>query len=463
MCGIAGFVGSGDARDLDRMVVALDHRGPDAQGRAIDADFALHLAHARLSIVDHEGGPQPMWTADRRLCVVFNGEIYNHAELRAQLEKRGHHFASDHSDTEVLLYAYREWGGDFVEKLNGMWAFALFDRGARRLLLSRDRFGQKPLFYAQPSPGQLVFASELDAVCAHPGVDTALSPLAVQKYFAHGYVPAPHSIRRGVAKLPAGSNLWLTLGGSAARVERWWRFELEPVDAKGPQAEAEWDEALREKLERAVSRRLVADVPVGVFLSGGIDSSAIAALAAGGRGGDLDTFSIGFDDPSFDESGPAAAAARHFGTRHHSTTFARDDLRGLALEIARRLDEPMADPSLLPTHLLSRVARERVTVALGGDGADELFAGYDPFRALALARMYARIVPRPVHRALRLLAARLPVAHHNMSLGFRLNRTLAGLGGPERLWNATWMAPLAPAEIAELVGEPVDEEAIFSE
>ncbi|MCP4036852.1 MAG: asparagine synthase, partial [bacterium] len=176
-----------------------------------------------------------------------------------------------------------------------------------------------------------------------------------------------------------------------------------------------------------------------------------------------DTFSIGFHDPSFDESRPAAPAAPHFGTRHHCTTFARDDLRGLALEVARRLDEPMADPSLLPTHLLSRVARERVTVALGGDGADELFAGYDPFRALALARMYARIVPRPVHRALRLLAARLPVAHHNMSLGFRLNRTLAGLGGPERLWNATWMAPLAPAEIAELVGEPVDEEAIFSE
>ncbi len=466
MCGIAGFVGNGrgDAPGvLDRMVACLQHRGPDARGAAHDREFAVHLGHARLSILDHGGGAQPMSTSDGRLQVVFNGEIYNHVELRAELEKAGHEFVSDHSDTEVLLYAYREWGTNFVTRLNGMWAFALFDRSERRLLLSRDRFGQKPLYYAEPRAGEIVFASELDALCVHPDVSGGLSLPSVQKYFAYGYVPAPHAIVEGVSKLPAGANLTLSIGGPRSRVHRYWRFELEPEGPLDARQREERDEGLREKFECAVRRRLVADVPVGVFLSGGIDSSAVAAVAARECGAVLETFSVGFDDPSFDESGFAARVAGELGTHHHTRRFTRTELEGLTLSLARDLDEPMADPSLLPTAMLSSVARKRVTVALGGDGADELFAGYDPFRALALARGYARVVPRPVHRAIRWLAARLPVAHHNMSFGFRLNRTLAGLSHPEPLWNARWMGPLSPREIAELTGSPVDVETLYSE
>ena len=218
------------------------------------------------------------------------------------------------------------------------------------------------------------------------------------------------------------------------------------------------------RLRESIRIRLRADVPVGVFLSGGIDSSAIAALAAESTpSGELPTFSIGFDDPSFDESGYAQRAADWIGTRHSCTKFSQEHLTGLAKGVAERLDEPMSDPSLLPTYLLCQVAREQAKVALGGDGADELFAGYDPFRALGLARAYASIVPRPVHRAIRLLATRLPVAHHNMSFGFRLNRTLAGLSHPQKLWNPVWMGPLDVKEIAELLDAPVSEEELYSE
>lgn len=464
MCGIAGFVGRGDEGDLRRMVDALEHRGPDAEGFHSDPTLGVHLGHRRLSIVDLDAGQQPMWTADRQLGVVFNGEIYNHVELRSDLEKLGHVFQTDHSDTEVLLYAYREWGADFVERLNGMWAFALFDRRMRRLLISRDRFGQKPLYFCEAAPGELAFASELSALTEHSRIETRLSTLAIQKYFAHGYIPSPHSIYQGIQKLPAGSNLIFDLAHPRARIERYWRFELEPGVDAGPSNEDAWDEELREKLDRAVRRRMRADVPVGVFLSGGIDSSAIAALAAPSAGASgLHTFSIGFDDPSFDESAYAQHAADWIGTQHHCTQFSKDDLRALAPAVARQIDEPMSDASLLPTHMLCGVARNTVKVALGGDGADELFAGYDPFRALGLAQAYAQVVPRPVHHAIRLLASRLPAAHHNMSFGFRLNRTLAGLSHDRRLWNPIWMAPLVPSEISELLGEPVHEEEVYSE
>lgn len=469
MCGVAGFVGSGDEGDLRRMLAALEHRGPDAEGFHADPDLGVYLGHRRLSILDLAAGQQPMRTRDGQIAIVFNGEIYNHRELRAELEKRGHRFCSDHSDTEVLLYAYREWGRGFVERLNGMWAFALFDRRKRRLLLSRDRFGQKPLYYVEPpGRGSIVFASEMTALVQHTQVETRLSARAIQKYFAHGYIPAPGSIYQGIHKLPAGANLTLELGHPRARVDRYWRYQLEPAEPAGGSAgsrgEAKLDEELRELLSRAVSRRMLADVPVGVFLSGGIDSSAVAALAAQRvPAAELQTFSIGFDDPSFDESGYAQRAAEWIGTRHHCTTFSRGDLADLAPQIAERLDEPMSDPSLLPTYLLCRGAREHVKVALGGDGADELFAGYDPFRALGLARAYARVVPRPVHRAIRMLATRLPAAHHNMSFGFRLNRTLSGLSHSQKLWNPVWMGPLDAGEVAELLELPVSEEDLYCE
>jgi asparagine synthase (glutamine-hydrolysing) len=461
MCGIAGFVGPGDADDLSRMTEALVHRGPDAEGSAIDREHGVWLGHRRLVVVDPDGGDQPMWSDDRRVAVIFNGEIYDAAELRKELENCGRVFRSHHSDTEILIHGYLEWGASFVERLNGMWAFALWDRAARRLLLSRDRFGQKPLYWAK-RPGLFAFASELEALARHGGIERGVSRAALRKYFAYGFLPAPTSMLEGVEKLPAGCLLELALPDATPHVRRWWTFRLEP---ERPQRSVdEMAEALRERLDRAVARRLVADVPVGLFLSGGIDSSALAHFASARLGrGALRTFSVSFDEASFDESAFAARAAEHVGSLHRCTPFSMESAREIIPEIVDRIDEPMGDVSLLPTYLLCGAARREVTVALGGDGGDELFAGYDPFRALRLAELYRRIVPRPVHAAIRLLASRLPTSHRNISFDFKLKRTLRGLSYPPHLWSPVWMSALEPHELGEFLDEPVDPEEVFSE
>ncbi|MBW2271805.1 MAG: asparagine synthase (glutamine-hydrolyzing) [Deltaproteobacteria bacterium] len=463
MCGIAGFIGNGDVALLGEMTDALRHRGPDARGLWWDAERRIGLGHRRLSIVDLESGDQPMWSADGELAVVFNGEIYDSMALRAQLEERGHRFVSHHSDTEVLLHGYREWGDDFVERLNGMWAFALFDKRRGRLLLSRDRFGKKPLYYSMQR-GTFAFGSELKALLRHPDVEAVISRPALRKYFAYGYIPAPHSLYAGVHKLPAGCNLSLELAGGEPKISRYWEFTLEPFDHTPPRAEEQWGEQLVELLDAAVSRRLISDVPLGVFLSGGIDSSAVAGLAARHLPpGELRTFAVGFREASFDESIHAERAAAHVGSRHRCATLSPDAALEVLPEILAGLDEPMGDSSLLPTWLLCREARREVRVALGGDGADELFAGYDPFRALRLAETYDRVLPRRVHQAIRLLAARLPTSHRNISFDFKVKRALAGLSYPSRMWNPVWMGPLEPGQIEELFAEPVDPEELYSE
>ena len=416
MCGIAGFVGAGDRETLARMTVCLAHRGPDDSG--LWSDGVVFLGHRRLSIVDLAGGHQPMVTADGDLILIFNGEIYNHAELRADLKSRGHVFRTDHSDSEVLLHGYREWGAELPNRLNGMWAFAVHDGKNARLFCSRDRFGKKPFYYSA-GPEHFVFGSELTALIQHPRVPPNVSKRALQKYFAYGYIPAPLSIYENVQKLPGGCSLQLDTKTLAFRIERYWDLVLEPFENIPANPEEEWGEQIRELLERAVQRRLISDVPLGVFLSGGIDSSAVTALASRHLPkGELKTFSIGFDEKSFDESEYAQRVAELFGTDHHMEKLSLDRAHSLLDECLARLDEPLGDSSLLPTYLLNRFTRQHVTVALGGDGGDELFAGYDPFRALERARLYQSVFPGPIHRGIRALFERLPVSHANMSLDF---------------------------------------------
>ncbi len=463
MCGIAGFAGAGTREDLKRMNAAQLTRGPDSEGIYHDPERAVFLGHVRLSILDIAGGAQPMWTAEGTLGIVFNGEIYNHADLRAELRALGARFVTDHSDTEVLLHAYRHWGDAFVERLNGMWAFVIYDRKQRRLFASRDRFGKKPFYYTA-TPQLFAFASELTALAAHPLVSRAPSRTALKKYFAYGYIPAPHAYLEGVSKLPGGCSLEYDLDRGALKTWRYWQFRLEPCASVPADPEREWGEQLRELLATAVRRRLIADVPIGTFLSGGIDSSAVSVLAAREVGaGRLQTFSIGFEEASFDESAYARRVAGLIGSVHHHRVFAETAAREAVPAVVARLDEPMGDSSLLPTWFLCKHARAHVTVALGGDGADELFAGYDPFVALRWAGLYQRCVPRPLHRALALLASRLPVSHANMSLDFRIKRTLRGLDHAPALWCPVWMAPLAPNEVGELMREPVDAEDLYSE
>lgn len=460
MCGIAGFLGAGDRGDLARMTDRLAHRGPDAEGFFVEGP--VHLGHRRLSIVDLSCGAQPMRTADGRLTIVFNGEIYNHAELRAELLARGCVFQTDHSDTEVLLHGYREWGPAFVSRLNGMWAFAIWDADHSRLFLSRDRFGKKPLYWFFRQ-GTFAFASELTALLEHPAAPRSVSTKAVQKFFAYALIPAPLSIIEGIWKLPAAHNLTVS-PGSEPRVERYWRYVLEPDESLAARPEEELAAELRDKLDAAVRRRLMADVPLGVFLSGGVDSSAIAALAANHTGaGNLQTFSIGFTEPSFDESTFARRAAEFLGTRHQLETLDLDKAVDVLPQILDQLDEPQGDNSLLPTWLLCRFTRRHVTVALGGDGGDELFAGYDTFRGLAQAETYHRLVPRPLHHAVRALAGLLPVSHGNISLDFKIKRGLRGASYPPPVWNPVWLGALEPDEIARLTGQPAAIEDLYSE
>ena len=467
MCGLAGFTGTGDNATLKAMCDALIHRGPDDEGGYTDDPGSgrrpLRLGFRRLAIIDIAGGHQPMTTTEGDLVVVFNGEIYNAPDLRQVLEQSGHRFRTDHSDTEVLLHGYRQWGDELVNHLNGMFAFCLYDRRRRRLLLARDPFGKKPLFYAR-TPDGLAFASEATALLRHPALaDAAVDRDALIKYFAYGFVPAPRTLHAGVSKLPGGCLLTYELETGRLDTRRYWEYRMAANDPP-PGNEKVWIDTVRDLLEQAVIRRLPSDVPLGFFLSGGIDSAAVVALAARQLGGDaLRTFTIGFTEPSYDESGFAAIAARHYGAEHHCRTLDLNTATAALPGLLARMDDPIADPSLLPTHLLAAFARERVTVALSGDGGDELFAGYDTFDALKPARLYHRLAPRSLHQLLMTGAGLLPRSDRNMSLDFRLRRALRGVGGRPAHWLPGWLGPAAPDEIARLFGVSVSPETLYEE
>ncbi|WP_448030806.1 asparagine synthase (glutamine-hydrolyzing) [Bradyrhizobium liaoningense] len=469
MCGIAGFVGAENPAVLRTMARELAHRGPDGEGFLSDAKRHVHLAHRRLAILDIGGGIQPMSLPDGRITVVFNGEIYNHRSLRSELEARGHRFATSHSDTEVLLHGWVEWGEELLPRLNGMFAFALLDRAGERLVIARDRFGEKPLFWTVKN-GEFVFASELGAMTKHPSLKgTGIDRLAIQKLFAYSFIPGTRTPLAGVQRLRPGS--WLDIDLSQmdhaplpAPVERsYWRFSILP-DAAPAGTEDDWAEELDHLLGKSVSARLESDVPLGLFLSGGVDSSAILAHAADARDPKtIDAFSIGFTEPSFDESRYAERVAKLVGCNWHLKLCDLDAVRSELIALLGRIDEPMGDSSIVPTSVLCKYAAENVKVALSGDGGDELFAGYDPFKILGLARMYDRMVPRKIHQAISVLASRLPPSEQNMSFDFKVKRGLRGLSLKPSMWNAAWLGALGSREISELFEEEVDPETLYGE
>lgn len=400
-----------------------------------------------------------MASGDGRHVIVFNGEIYNHATLRKELELAGCHFVTDHSDTEVLLHAYREWGEHFVHRLNGMWAFAIADLESGTLFLSRDRFGKKPLYWFHCGD-TFGFSSELKSLLEHPMAPRSISPIARAKFFAYALIPAPHSLVEGVWKLPAGCNMTVQTG-SSPKIDRYWTFRIEPEETT-----RSWEDfagELRHLLENAVRRRLVSDVPLGVFLSGGLDSSLVAALAAPHAAGRLRTFSVGFHEATFDESPFADEVANFLGTDHRCEFLDMGRARNLLTGLLEAVDEPQGDNSLLPTWLLSGFTRRHVTVALGGDGGDELFAGYDTFRGLRAADAYDRLVPRPLHAALRALAGLLPTSHSNISLDFKIKRGMRGASYPRNVWNPIWLGALEPSCIEEFCGVKLSIEELYSE
>ena len=387
MCGIAGICqvdGSPLTPEAGQWVKAMtdrmSHRGPDGEGQWSSGPVCL--GHRRLSIIDLSGGGQPMHSADGQMTVTFNGEIYNYAELKEQLTALGGQFQTS-SDTEVILEGYRIWGPDCLARFDGMFAFALWDNQQRRLFCARDRFGKKPFFYTVQQ-GRLYFASELTGIEQLRHLSLTMNPQAVMRYLAYEYVPTPHSVYTEVQSLPPSHMLLLQDGNLG--ISRYWDMPM--PDESDKRSDNELCEELRFLLSRAVRRRMVSDVPLGVFLSGGIDSSIVAGLMARQSSTAIKTFSIGFSEASYDESRYARIVAKAFATDHHERVLSAEECADTLPGIISRMDVPMADASVAPTWLLSGVTREKVTVALGGDGADELWAGYEHYIGFKVAQWY---------------------------------------------------------------------------
>ena len=396
MCGIAGMMDLEGARApqrslLERMNETQRHRGPDAGGLHLEP--GLGLAHRRLSIIDLSTGQQPLANEDGGVIVVFNGEIYNYRELIAALARHGHTFRT-RSDTEVIVHAWEQWGERCVERFRGMFAFALWDRQRQTLFLARDRLGVKPLYYALLPDGMFLFGSELKSLRAHPGLASELDPLAIEEYFALGYVPEPRTIYAAARKLPPAHTLTLRRGEPLPEPREYWdvRFTLDnPISEREAQAE------LVERLRESVRLRMISDVPLGAFLSGGVDSSAVVATMAGIAGEPVNTCSIAFTDPAFDETAYARQVAQRYRTRHFVDTVDSNDF-SLIDVLARTYDEPYADSSALPTYRVCQLARRHVTVALSGDGGDESFGGYRRYRLHAMEERLRSVLPISVRR-----------------------------------------------------------------
>lgn len=425
MCGITGIFDTRGKRDIDRAVLtrmneSQHHRGPDEGGLHVEA--GVGLGHRRLSIIDLSTGQQPLYNEDRSVCVVFNGEIYNYRELIPELQALGHVFHT-RSDTEVIVHAWEAWGEDCVKRFRGMFAFALWDRNCETLFLARDRLAVKPLFYALLSDGTFLFGSELKSLLAHGGLAREIDPLAVEEYFALGYVAEPRTIFRQARKLSPAHTLTLRRGQPAGEPKAYWdvRFTL-----NNPLGTDEACAQLNEKLGESIRLRMVAEVPLGAFLSGGVDSSAVVALMAGLSDEPVNTCSIAFADPAFNEAGFARTVAERYRTNHHVETVESDDF-DLIDTLARLYDEPYADSSAIPTYRVCELARKHVTVALSGDGGDEAFGGYRRYRLhLMEERMRAALPPSIRQPLFRLLGRVYPKADWAPRM-FRAKTTFEGM------------------------------------
>jgi len=460
MCGICGWIQLQGNTDIptstalfEPMNSALAHRGPDDHGAVVFDDAVLGMT--RLSIIDLDGGQQPIANEQESCWIVFNGEIYNFVELRDELKARGRRFHS-RSDTEVILRAYEEWGVDCVRRLRGMFAFAVYDRrkeGAPRprLFLARDRLGKKPLYYYQDGE-RLIFGSEIKAILVHAGVRPRVNRAVIPLYLAYGYAPSPCTFFEAIRELPPGHMLLVEDGDVILR--RYWSVPREP-DSAPRHSESEYFGQVRERFEEAVRLRLISDVPLGAFLSGGVDSAAVVAVMTKLLGGPVSTFSIGFaDDPSFDELPYARLVAQRFGSDHHEFVVQPDAVE-LLPKLVWHYDQPFADSSAIPTYLVAQMTRAYVKVALTGDGGDELFAGYERFAAARLAEYY-RHAPRFFQNAVRRLARAWPESTAYDDPARRVRRFVdsAALPLPERYLN--WVGIFSPDALRQLLAAAVE-------
>jgi len=451
MCGICGIVNLRHSQPVNRqtlldMTASMTHRGPDEEGA-----YYCHqagLGSRRLSIIDLVSGRQPIANEDETLWIVFNGEIYNYRELRAYLQKRGHQFRTQ-TDTETILHLYEEFGAECFEKLNGIFAIAIWDIPNQQAILARDRMGVKPLYYSV-SGGQLVFGSEMKVLLANPLVKREIDYIALNEYLSFEYVPTPRTILRNIYRLEPGH--YLRYDQSGLHTQPYWKLNLERSENRPPVDWRDFAEGLYQTLKESVRSELVSDVPVGVLLSGGIDSSAVTAFMVDLYPGAVDSFSISFEEESFDESRYARLASRHLGTRHHELTLTSKTAASMVADITDYLDEPFGDSSLIPTYLLSKFARQYVKVALGGDGGDELFAGYPTLKAHRMIEFYERLAPWTIRAKLApKVSSLLPVSFSNISLDFKIRRFLAGRGVSLQERHHRWLGSFFDEEKALLL------------
>ncbi len=454
MCGIVGYLNldgsplDPEGKPLSNMCASIIHRGPDEEGKLIVGPVALGMR--RLSIIDLASGQQPISNEDDSVVIVFNGEIYNYQELQARLRASGHHLKTN-SDTETIVHLYEDYGVECVQHLEGMFAFAIWDKKLSRLFIARDRMGEKPLYWHQ-SGNQFVFSSELKGILNHPSAQRNLNLYAFRQYLALEYVPAPQSILEGINKLPPAH--YLLVDANGVKVDRYWSLP-EARDTISDISEREAKAKLEELLTESIRLRLISEVPLGIFLSGGIDSSIITAIASRLVSHKLQTFSVGFSDPSFDESSHAETVAKHLGCDHHVIPFEPHIALESMRELFNFLDEPMGDASLIPTFLLSRTTRKSVTVALSGEGGDELLGGYPTYLAHRLADVW-NLVPATLRKSVvEPLAQQLPVSLDNLSFDYKLKRFLSSSDQPAVRRQLRWMGSFPVSQQAGLLTQDV--------
>lgn len=451
MCGIVGYLNlNGEKLDGSKELIggmchSIAHRGPDEEGSIIIDAAALGMT--RLSIIDLSTGQQPIPNSDESAWIVFNGEIYNYKEIRELLVKKGHNFKTS-SDTESIVHLYEEYGVDCLQHLEGMFAFAIWDRAKQRLFIARDRMGEKPLHWGI-FDGKFVFGSEIKGLLAHPSVSKDLNPEALMRYLALEYVPAPNSIFKGINKLMPAH--YMIVEGGQVSIKNYWNPKIE----KAKYSEQEASEKLMELLRRSIELRLISDVPLGIFLSGGIDSSAIAAIATEVAGRQIKTFSIGFADKSFDESEHALAVSKHIGSDHRVVTFEPELAFETMTELWNYLDEPIADASIVPTFFLSKMTKENVTVALAGEGGDELFGGYPTYQAHGMASAWTTLPRALRHGFIEPALMKLPVSLNNLSFDFKVKRFLSAVDEPPMRRHLRWMGSIPRKEHSQLLNPEI--------
>lgn len=452
MCGIAGIINpkSIDKNVLKAMCEAIAHRGPDAEGFLYLPE--INLGHRRLSIIDlSENAKQPMQDISGRYHIVFNGEIYNYKELKAELEKMGYSFLNQ-SDTEVILSAYAEWGKDCLNKFNGMFAFVIWDSKEKIAFIARDRFGKKPFYYSYLPDGQFVFGSECDALLKHPGVSNEKDPEAINCYLAIGYILAPLSIYKSIRKLPAASYAIYKFENKSLQIHQYWHYE-EYLSQEKITQEKLIEEKLRALILQSVKYRLIADVPVGAFLSGGVDSSSVVAAIRKLHNNPLHTFSIGFDQETYSELNEAKTVASLFNTEHHEELLNVENSKAILLPSIEAFDEPFADNSLIPMFKVSELAKKHVKVVLSGDGADEVFAGYITYRADSHYQKFKHIPSALRNLGYQLVKNNKITEKQKIGFQYKLRQFLQGAKGDYASAHYSWRLIFTPELRKEIMGE----------